>query len=59
MIKIQCSKAQYKRLIKAGQSYFEDGKCFLGKTFLSCPYIDNKKADCSECIREHIKLEVK
>lgn len=55
MIEIKCSKAQYERLMDAARSYYENDKCFLGKTFRSCPYIDSKEKSCPECLREHIK----
>lgn len=60
MIQIQCTKAQYDRLIDAASTYFENNKCFLGKTFLSCPYIDTiNKITCEDCLRMRIKRVIK
>lgn len=56
MIVIKCSKAQYERIIDAGKSYFENNKCFIGKTFYSCPTIQkNSNIKCDECLRKNIK----
>lgn len=56
MFEIKCSKAQYERIIKAGCTFFENGKCFLGKTFRFCPNLDDPTiTSCSECLRENIK----
>lgn len=55
MFEVKCSKAQYERIIEAGLSFFKNDKCFLGKTFRSCPNIDNIKiTSCSECLRKNI-----
>lgn len=58
MIEIKCTKAQYDRLIECVQSYYEDGKCFLGKSIrFTCPnYKDKNTAiSCEECLKKHIK----
>ncbi len=56
MIEIKCTKAQYERLICAAKTYYEKDVCFLGKTFYSCPSINQQSVtDCDECLRKHIK----
>lgn len=57
MIEIKCTQAQYDRLIDCAQAYFKNGKCFLGKGFISCPAIKKpeQKIECEECLRKHIK----
>lgn len=56
MIEIKCTKAQYERLIECTKSYYEDGKCFLGKTIrFTCPNFNKPNIDCGKCLREHIK----
>lgn len=56
MFEVKCSKAQYERIIEAGRCFYENGKCFLGKTVRSCPNIDiTSITSCSECLRKHIK----
>lgn len=58
MIEIKCTKAQYERLIECAKSYYENGKCFLGKTIIyTCP-CNNKPSiiqSCDDCLRNHIK----
>ena len=58
MVEIKCSKAQYKRFIKAlMQSGLIDGKCVLGKDGYSCPICVGKsdEFDCRKCLERHIK----
>lgn len=58
MIEIKCTQAQYNRLIECAQSYYENGKCFLGKTIrFSCPYFNKSSVNraCDDCLRKHIK----
>lgn len=57
MIEIKCTKAVYERLIEATYTYFDTStqRCFLGKTYLSCPAERHKELTCKECLRKHIK----
>lgn len=57
MIEIKCTKAQYKRLIKAlNQCGLVDGKCVLGKDGYSCPICvgASNELDCRKCLESHI-----
>lgn len=56
MIEIKCTQAQYDRLIDCAKSYFENDRCFLGKSYFTCPSINNPEiTECDECLRKHIK----
>lgn len=57
MVEIKCTKAQYKRLIKAlNQCGLVDGKCVLGKDGYSCPICvgTSNELDCRKCLERHI-----
>ena len=57
MIEIKCTKAQYKRFIKAlNQSGLVDGKCVLGKGAYNCPICIGKSndLDCKKCLENNI-----
>ena len=59
MIKIECSKAQYERVIKACVYYGVDknGRCVLGKNQFSCPSANGKNPNltCTQCLKNNIK----
>lgn len=58
MIEIKCTKAQYNRLISCAKSYYENGKCFLGKSvYYNCFYYNKSSVvnACEECLKTHIK----
>lgn len=55
MIEVKCTKAQYKRFIKAlNQSGLVDGKCVLGKDAYNCPICIGKSndLDCKKCLKK-------
>jgi len=52
--KILCSKALYERLIDATKSYHENGVCFLGKNYYTCPGIKDRSLTCDRCLRQNI-----
>ena len=56
-MEVKCTKAQYERLIECVKSYYEDGKCFLGKSiFFTCPaYRTSTNIDCEACLRKKLK----
>ena len=54
-MEVKCTKAQYERLIECAKFYYEDGKCFLGKSiYFTCPAYRNSDIDCEACLRKHI-----
>lgn len=53
-IEIKCSKAQFKRILESMESYYEDGRCVLGKTHETCPSVYVKNASCADCIRRNV-----
>lgn len=57
MIEIKCTKAVYERLIEMAESYFDTStrRCFIGKTYHTCPAERNRELSCEECLRKHIK----
>ena len=57
MIEIKCTKICYERLIEMAATYFdtESKKCFLGKTFFTCPAYTDRSIECKTCLRRHIK----
>lgn len=57
MIEIKCTKAQYKRIIKAlNQCGLIDGKCVLGKDGYTCPICigTSSEFNCLKCLERHI-----
>ena len=58
MIEIKCSKIQYERIIDALRCYYEDHKCGIGRSSLSCPAQTNPALHgmrCEECLKKHIR----
>jgi hypothetical protein len=55
-IRIDCSKAQYDRIVSCLDSYFEYDRCVLGKTHLTCPSFTGEPfLKCSTCIRRNVE----
>ena len=58
MIEIKCKKTQYDRLIKSivTSTLDDKGRCFLGKTYLTCPAVTKEfDLSCEVCLRRNIK----
>ena len=56
-IRVECSKAQYERLVQSMMHYFEDGKCVLGRCYYACPSIQKDSTlTCDACIRRNLIL---
>lgn len=59
-MKIECSKAQHKRLIShLVRSGLINDECVLGKNYLTCPAMTNNSLTCKECLEKHIKRKEK
>ena len=57
MIKIECSKAQFERIIKAmTESNLTNNTCVLGKTAWTCPQVNDSHSTvtCEKCIRDKV-----
>ena len=54
-VKIACTKAMYERIVTSMESYFEDGRCALGRNYYSCPSIQrDDRITCKQCIRDNV-----
>lgn len=54
-IRVECSNAQYERLVESMKYYFADGKCVLGRCYYTCPSIQKDQTlTCDECIRRNL-----
>lgn len=53
-IKVSCSKAAYERILYAAVNFFENGVCFLGCNYYTCPAQKDPKLTCGECLRKNI-----
>lgn len=54
-IRVECTNAQYERLVESMKFYYKDGKCALGRCYDTCPGIQKDQTlTCDECIRRNL-----
>lgn len=54
-VRIACTKAMYERIVTSMETYFEDGRCALGRNYYSCPSIQRDNSiTCKQCIRNNV-----